>query len=215
MATPGIDFLEIAYDKEPVFARSGTNPKGKAVALYFRINTINENAMPALMFFTGYDGIKGNAIFCYPKGVTTIDYVQYRHTVDGVEESWNSTSWGTRYDGGDFYWRNATIGQSPNYYTNGDGVYPEEHSYEEAMAIAAEYYKGEQYPIQYRSTKCSFPNAPEEAAVGDTVNVDCAFPVGYGATQNDIRVTCNGSPLAFSWNGTNKRITFTMPDPAE
>ena len=69
------------------------------------------------------------------------------------------------------------------------------------------------YPIMYRSTRVTL-SGPERAAVDSTVNVDCAFPEGYGIkTTDSITVTCNRVPVPFSWDSENQRITFTMPDP--
>lgn len=69
------------------------------------------------------------------------------------------------------------------------------------------------YPITYRPTNCSFPNAPTEAAVGDTVTVPVAFTEGYTlVNSSDIHVTCNGVLVPSTYdNGT---LTFTMPDPS-
>ena len=69
------------------------------------------------------------------------------------------------------------------------------------------------YPITYRPTRVTL-DGPERAAVDSTVNVDCAFPEGYGVkTSDSITVTCNRVPVPFSWDAENQRITFTMPDP--
>lgn len=69
------------------------------------------------------------------------------------------------------------------------------------------------YPITYRPTNCSFPNAPTEAAVGDTVTVPVAFEEGYGIVNpSDIYVTCNGVSVPSTYN--NGTLTFTMPDPS-
>lgn len=69
------------------------------------------------------------------------------------------------------------------------------------------------YPITYRPTNCTFPNAPTEAAVGDTVTVTVAFEEGYGIVNpSDIYVTCNGVAVPSTYN--NGTLTFTMPDPS-
>lgn len=69
------------------------------------------------------------------------------------------------------------------------------------------------YPITYRPTNCSFPNAPTEATVGDTVMVPVAFNEGYGiVNSSDIYVTCNGVAVPSTYN--NGTLTFTMPDPS-
>lgn len=69
------------------------------------------------------------------------------------------------------------------------------------------------YPITYRPTNCSFPNAPTEAAVGDEVVVPVTFPDGYGIVNNsDIYVTNNGVIIPSTYS--NGQLTFTMPDPS-
>ena len=71
------------------------------------------------------------------------------------------------------------------------------------------------YPITY-SYSNSTVSGPTEAAVGDTVTVSAVPDVDYGITDqsSQIAVTCNDEPVAFSWDATNQRITFTMPDPS-
>lgn len=72
---------------------------------------------------------------------------------------------------------------------------------------------GTTYPITYRPTNCSFPNAPTEAAVGDTVNVSVTFPEGYGlVNESNIYVTNNGVVIPSTYS--NGQLTFTMPDPS-
>lgn len=72
---------------------------------------------------------------------------------------------------------------------------------------------GETFPIIYRPTNCTFPNAPAEAAVGDTVVVPVEFPDGYGlANTGDIYVQCNGVVIPSTYE--NGQLTFTMPDPS-
>ena len=69
------------------------------------------------------------------------------------------------------------------------------------------------FPLTYRPTNCSFPNAPLEADVGDTVTVQVVFDEGYQlGNPSDIYVTCDGNPVESTYsNGT---LTFTMPDPS-
>ena len=71
------------------------------------------------------------------------------------------------------------------------------------------------YPITYSYTN-STVSGPSEAAVGDSVAVSAVPDVDYGITDqsSQIAVTCNDEPVAFSWDATNQRITFTMPDPS-
>ena len=70
------------------------------------------------------------------------------------------------------------------------------------------------YPITYRPTNCSFPNAPAKAAVGDTVVVPVVFPDGYGlVNDSNIYVTNNGVVIPSTY--TNGQLTFTMPNPAQ
>lgn len=69
------------------------------------------------------------------------------------------------------------------------------------------------YPITYRPTNCSFPGAPVEALVGDTVIVPVSFPDGYGlANESNIYVTNNGVAIPSTYS--NGQLTFTMPDPS-
>lgn len=73
---------------------------------------------------------------------------------------------------------------------------------------------GNHYPITYRPTNCTFPNAPTQAGVGDTVIVPVSFTEGYGIVNNsDIYVTCNGVTVPSTYN--NGTLTFTMPDPSQ
>lgn len=69
------------------------------------------------------------------------------------------------------------------------------------------------YPITYRPNNCSFPGAPTEAAVGDTVVVPVTFPNGYGlVNESNIYVTNNGIVIPSTYS--NGHLTFTMPDPS-
>lgn len=87
-------------------------------------------------------------------------------------------------------------------------------SLNEALNALASYSPILSYPITYRPTNCTFPNAPTEAAVGDTVTVPVAFQEGYGIVNpSDIYVTCNGVTVPSTYN--NGTLTFTMPDPSQ
>lgn len=69
------------------------------------------------------------------------------------------------------------------------------------------------FPITYRSSNITFPNAPTEARVGSTVTVNVSFPDGYGlANPNDLYVQCNGVVVPSVY--ANGQLTFTMPDPS-
>lgn len=70
------------------------------------------------------------------------------------------------------------------------------------------------YPITYHYTN-SIVNGPSEAAVGDTVIVSVVSDVGYDITDasSQILVTNNDVAVPYTWDATNQRITFTMPDP--
>lgn len=69
------------------------------------------------------------------------------------------------------------------------------------------------YPITYRPTNCSFPNAPTEAIVDETVVVPVSFPDGYGlVNESNIYVTNNGVVIPSTYS--NGQLTFTMPDPS-
>lgn len=88
--------------------------------------------------------------------------------------------------------------------------------YNNVQDFIDEVYRGAlTYPITYRLTNCSAPSAPTEEAVGNTVNVDFAFPEGYGIVNpsSDIYVTNNGVVVPSSY--ANGRLTFTMPDPSQ
>lgn len=88
-------------------------------------------------------------------------------------------------------------------------------SFADCVQIAKEYFHiGGGFPISYRPTNCYFPNAPTEAAVGDTVIVSVVFDEGYGIVNpSDIYVTCNGVTVPSTYN--NGTLTFTMPDPSQ
>lgn len=74
-------------------------------------------------------------------------------------------------------------------------------------------YSGSLFPIIYRPTNCSFPGAPTEAAVGETVVVPVTFPDGYGlVNESNIYVTNNGIIIPSTYS--NGQLTFTMPDPS-
>lgn len=71
------------------------------------------------------------------------------------------------------------------------------------------------YPITYNANHCTL-SGPEEAAIGDTVEVTVTPDTGYQMPLipgNLIKLTNNGSPVNFSWDSTTSKITFTMPDP--
>lgn len=71
------------------------------------------------------------------------------------------------------------------------------------------------YPITYSSSN-STVSGPTEAAVDDTVTVSAVPDVGYGITDasTQILVTNNDIAVPYTWDATNNRITFTMPDPS-
>lgn len=70
------------------------------------------------------------------------------------------------------------------------------------------------YPITYYYTNSTI-NGPSEAAIGDTVTVTAVPDVDYGITDasTQILVTNNDIAIPYTWDATNNRITFTMPDP--
>lgn len=74
---------------------------------------------------------------------------------------------------------------------------------------------GVTYPITYHYTN-STVTGPSEAAVGETVAVSAVSDVGYGITDasTQILVTNNDVAVPYTWDATNQRITFTMPDPS-
>lgn len=69
------------------------------------------------------------------------------------------------------------------------------------------------YSITYHYTN-STVSGPSKAVIGDTVAVSAVPDVDYGITDqsSQIAVTCNDEPVAFSWDASTNRITFTMPD---
>lgn len=71
------------------------------------------------------------------------------------------------------------------------------------------------YPITYHYMN-SIVSGPSEAAVGDTVTVSAVPDVDYGITDasTQILVTNNDVTVPYTWDATNNRITFTMPDPS-
>lgn len=71
------------------------------------------------------------------------------------------------------------------------------------------------FPITYQYTN-STVSGPAEAVVGDIVTVFAMPDVGYGITDasTQILVTNNDIAVPYTWDATNKRITFTMPDPS-
>lgn len=71
-----------------------------------------------------------------------------------------------------------------------------------------------EYPITYRLTNCSAPDAPTEAAIGDTVTVPFQFTSGYGIVNpsSDVYVTNNGVVVSSQYS--NGVLTFIMPDPS-
>lgn len=70
------------------------------------------------------------------------------------------------------------------------------------------------YPITYSYTN-STVSGPSRAVVGDTVTVSAVPDVGYGITDasTQILVTNNDVAVPYTWDATNQRITFTMPQP--
>ncbi len=70
------------------------------------------------------------------------------------------------------------------------------------------------YPITYHYTN-STVSGPAEAIVGDTVTISAIPDVGYGITDasTQILVTSNDIAVPYTWDATNNRITFTMPNP--
>lgn len=68
------------------------------------------------------------------------------------------------------------------------------------------------YPITYRLTNCTAPDAPTEAAVGDSVSVSFVYTEGYGITDNtNVYVTNNGVIVPSTYS--DGVLTFEMPDP--
>lgn len=106
------------------------------------------------------------------------------------------------------------VGQMIQSQLNGDiPVYTSEAEALSAMDDGIWNYIPNIHPITYRPTNCSFPGAPTEAAVGETVVVPVTFPDGYGlANESNIYVTNNGVAIPSAYS--NGQLTFTMPDPS-
>lgn len=85
--------------------------------------------------------------------------------------------------------------------------------YHDVQDFIDEVYKGAiHYPITYRLTNCTAPDAPSEAVVGDTVSVPFVFPDGYGIVNNEnVYVTNNGVIVPSTYS--DGVLTFEMPDP--
>lgn len=115
--------------------------------------------------------------------------------------SYRTASWGYNNLANTFiYGSNASLGYSAIL-----DFYPNKAEAERALGI--------NIPITYRPTNCSFPGAPTEAAVGDTVVVPVAFPDGYGlVNESNIYVTNNGVVIPSTYS--NGQLTFTMPNPS-
>lgn len=84
---------------------------------------------------------------------------------------------------------------------------------EECYAIAETYFGiGSLYPINYRLTNCTAPDAPSEASIGSTVTVPFVFPDGYGIVNNEnVYVTNNGVIVPSTYS--DGVLTFEMPNP--
>lgn len=68
------------------------------------------------------------------------------------------------------------------------------------------------YPITYRLTNCTAPDAPSEASIGSTVTVPFVFPDGYGIVNNEnVYVTNNGVIVPSTYS--DGVLTFEMPNP--
>ena len=68
-------------------------------------------------------------------------------------------------------------------------------------------------PTTYRLTNCTAPDAPSEAAPGDTVIVPLVFSEGFGIVNpTDAYVTNDGDSVASTWNANDNTLTFTMPE---
>lgn len=159
------------------------------------------------------------------KATTTIS-VSYQLTSNGIDWTLSSTGLSERY--GDDARYSDVIATGPSTPVNLDiPVYepdpqnPTDYEGAKQAAIEALYYSSwdeptppvTQYPITYRLTNATAPDAPTEAEIGDTVTVELEFPEGYGIVnpQTDIYVTCNGVTVQSSYSAG--RLVFTMPDP--
>lgn len=68
------------------------------------------------------------------------------------------------------------------------------------------------FPITYRLTNCTAPDAPSEANIGSTVTVPFVFPDGYGIVNNEnVYVTNNGVIVPSTYS--DGVLTFEMPNP--
>lgn len=120
---------------------------------------------------------------------------------------------GTTHLVGGMYFHNENAGDYASLRTKAIPAFEPFDSYNDALYALTHYNPIATYPITYRPTNCSFPNAPTEAAVGETVTVAVMFEEGYGIVNpSDIYVTCNGVSVPSTYN--NGTLTFTMPDPS-
>lgn len=68
------------------------------------------------------------------------------------------------------------------------------------------------FPITYRLTNCTAPDAPSEASIGSIVTVPFVFPDGYGIVNNEnVYVTNNGVIVPSTYS--DGVLTFEMPNP--
>lgn len=167
------------------------------------------------MDFTGRTIPSGNHVVYAALTIsdTPINYTTYSEYQDVIRHSATELrtfpTTGRKYYVGSYF---NTRNDDATYI--GDGIYADLTEYTIADGIAATGVSAHgALPITYRPTNCSFPNAPTEAEVGDTVNVHVTFPEGYGlVNESNIYVTNNGVVIPSTYS--NGQLTFTMPDPS-
>ncbi len=121
------------------------------------------------------------------------------------------------YNGNDYYLRPLISRGKSQSIKETTGIYNLEHCTNIADAIANSGIRpiGTMlYPITYHYTN-STVSGLAEAAVGDIVTVSAIPDVGYDITDASMQilVTNNDIAVPYTWDSTNNRITFTMPDP--
>lgn len=130
--------------------------------------------------------------------------------VIGMARTWPSTGWKEYV--GRAHTESYDIYRPPDLKDNGSIAIDLFDSEEEALRALGIITT---YPITYSYTN-STVSGPSEAAIGDTVTVSAVPDVGYGITDasTQILVTNNDVAVPYTWDATNQRITFTMPDPS-
>lgn len=210
------NFIDGSYsnlDNQQLYAYNTLINSGKLI--YDGVANINAPTRTAKL----YHGATGTIYLAYFKGLNgSVEvgiYVVYAKTPSTIYLARN-TSDGlysierTVYEEGFYKVQSVSYTPIQSFVNAGIDCYETRQAAEEAMS----YYMANYYPITYHYTD-STVSGPSEAAVGDTVTVSAVPDVGYGITDasTQILVTNNDVAVPYTWDATNQRITFTMPDP--